>query len=99
MANLPFMDLVQKAQQAELEEFERKQEQDRKIAEQLRLSAYPGTITARDLLKEREDPEEKLNKQFDEAEAAARRAEKEKKDAERADAEAPFPPPVVTTPG
>lgn len=95
----PFEDLIAKAKNAEVEAFEKKLEEDRKVAEQLRLQHHPGTISGRDLLKDRVNPEDELNKQLDEAEAAARKAEKEKRDAERIDPQAPFPPPVVTTPG
>lgn len=95
----PFEDMIKKAQEKEVAAFEEKLAEGRKVSEQLRLEVHPGTISGRDLLQERTDPADDLNKQFDESEAAARRIEKEKKDAERVDREAPFPPPPITTPG
>lgn len=95
----PFEDLIKKAQDAEVEAFDKAREEERKLSEELRLQHHPGTISGRDLLKERVNPEDELNRQLDEAEAASRRAEKEKKDAERIDPQAPFPPPPITTPG
>lgn len=95
----PFEDFIKKAQDAEVEQFDKAREEERKVAEELRLQHHPGTISGRDLLKERVNPEDELNRQLDEAEAASRRAEKEKKDAERIDPQAPFPAPPITTPG
>lgn len=94
-----FMDLVQKAQKAELDDFEKNAAEERKKAEALRLQHHPGSISGSGLLAERDDQEEKLNKQLDEQEAAARQVAKDKEDAERADANAPFPPPPITVSG
>ncbi len=97
--SFPFEDLVKKAQDAEVTAFDKALEEERKRAEALRLEHHPGTISGRDLLKERVNPEDEINRQLDEAELAAKRVEKEKKDAERIDPQAPFPPPPVSTPG
>ena len=90
-----FMDLVNRAQTAELLEAEKKYEDERKSREVLRKENNPGTISGRELVAPREDAEKQLHLQLDEIDAATRKAEKDAKDAEQSKSEGAFPPPPL----